>query len=218
MSVNVKSFSKSKESSGSASGTSSGALVQKVADVAKKLSETHYIFGQPYNGTNDVSGDMSNVHNIVAGGDVTIDGDYVIKGFDSDGNYSGNDLRISKEVGNTQITGGEEYVFDGFVQGDKFIGDVEAENLRALFTDIDNLSAREGTITDLSATKALITELLADNISVENLTVTKAAHFFSLIIDEIKSVGGQIILSPANATLDMVKETSSGNYKCYFRA
>ena len=43
---------------------------------------------------------------------------------------------------------------------------------------------------ELTGTKATLSDLLAGNISVETLTVTKAAHFFSLIIDEIKSVGG----------------------------
>lgn len=51
----------------------------------------------------------------------------------------------------------------------------------------------------------------ASDISTEFLTVTKAAHFFNLTIDEIKSVGGQIILSAANATVDYVVQLS-GQY------
>ena len=70
---------------------------------------------------------------------------------------------------------------------------------------------------EINATKAEIQQLLSGEIEVDKLTVTKSAHFFSLIIDEIKSVGGQIILSPANATLDLVS-IISGNYKCYFNA
>ena len=68
-----------------------------------------------------------------------------------------------------------------------------------------------------------------DSIVVPNLTVTKAAHFFKLIIDELKSIGGQIIVTAANATLDkVVAMTSTGNeagdgdtiayWRCYFRA
>lgn len=37
------------------------------------------------------------------------------------------------------------------------------------------------------------------------------------MIDEIKSVGGQIILTPANATIDKVV-TVNGNFKCYWKA
>lgn len=51
----------------------------------------------------------------------------------------------------------------------------------------------------------------ASDTSTEFLTVTKAAHFFNLTIDEIKSVGGQIILSAANATIDYVTQVN-GQY------
>lgn len=50
-----------------------------------------------------------------------------------------------------------------------------------------------------------------NSITTDFLTVTKAAHFFNLTIDEIKSVGGQIILSAANATIDYVT-TTNGQY------
>jgi hypothetical protein len=35
-----------------------------------------------------------------------------------------------------------------------------------------------------------VVKIISENIEVDNLTVKKAAHFFKLIIDEIKSVGG----------------------------
>ena len=73
------------------------------------------------------------------------------------------------------------------------------------------------TTNQLSAVTAIIQDILADNITVDYLTVTKAAHFFSLIIDEIKSVGGQVIITPANAEIDKVVERSSA-WRCYFRA
>ena len=36
------------------------------AEEAKRLKETHLIFGQPFNGTADVSGDITNAQNITA--------------------------------------------------------------------------------------------------------------------------------------------------------
>ena len=48
----------------------------------------------------------------------------------------------------------------------------------------------------------------SNEITTEYLTVTKQAHFFNLTIDEIKSVGGQIILSAANATIDHVEQNN----------
>ena len=44
----------------------------------------------------------------------------------------------------------------------------------------------------------------SDTLTTHDLVVTGNAHFFNLTIDEIKSVGGQIILSAANATIDRV--------------
>ncbi len=71
--------------------------------------------------------------------------------------------------------------------------------------------------------------LVRDSIVVPNLTVTKAAHFFKLIIDELKSIGGQIIVTAANATLDKVVAYTAADevagdgdaisyWRCYFRA
>jgi hypothetical protein len=50
MAVNVKSFSKAKGSSGE-SGGKGGVINLKVADVAKKLAETHTVWGNIFNGT-----------------------------------------------------------------------------------------------------------------------------------------------------------------------
>lgn len=69
----------------------------------------------------------------------------------------------------------------------------------------------------LQALSGYIQTLLADNITTDYLTVTKAAHFFKLIIDEIKATQGQVIITPANAKLDKV-ENISGGWRCYFRS
>ena len=60
---------------------------------------------------------------------------------------------------------------------------------------------------DLTATNSITTDYL---------TVTKQAHFFNLTIDEIKSVGGQIILSAANATIDFATQMG-GQYVLAWR-
>lgn len=53
-------------------------------------------------------------------------------------------------------------------------------------------------------------EAVLNSLNVENLTA-KIAHFFQLEIDEIKSVGGMIVISPANATVyRVVTRTTSG--------
>lgn len=61
--------------------------------------------------------------------------------------------------------------------------------------------------------KAIISELTSTNITTEYLTVTKQAHFFELIIDKLKSVGGQIILTPTNCILDFAKAFDSNMHE-----
>lgn len=73
------------------------------------------------------------------------------------------------------------------------------------------------TTVNLEAISGTIETLLSTNITVDNLTVTKAAHFFKLIIDEVKATQGQIIITPANAVIDKVT-TFTNYYRCYYRA
>lgn len=49
-------------------------------------------------------------------------------------------------------------------------------------------------------------DITANNIKVDNLTVNKLAHFFQLVIDEVKSSQGQIIISNAHAKIDYVEK------------
>lgn len=53
-----------------------------------------------------------------------------------------------------------------------------------------------------------------------NLTVTGAAHFFKLVIDEIKSAGGSLILTPANGfvTEKIIHTDGDTHYKLLWKA
>ena len=53
-------------------------------------------------------------------------------------------------------------------------------------------------------------DITANNIKVDNLTVNKLAHFFQLVIDEVKSSQGQIIISAAHAKIDYVEKVDGG--------
>lgn len=192
------------ESSGrSEGGYSGGATVinSDTAEKAKRLSETHLIFGQPFDGTADVSGDISNAQNISAeGGDITVK---------KDGTEGGN------------------IIAEGYVKGEKFIGDVDADKVAT-----NTLTAESGTITQLSGDdlayntaelkEALIEMLTSVEITTEKLTVTKSAHFFELIIDKVKAAGGAVILSPADGfrveKIDVLEEHSLKLYKLYWKA
>ena len=190
--------------------------------------ETHTIFSQPFDGTNDVKGDLADVDKITAEGDISTGGNLILKGKDADGAYNGEDLTISLDGDTTKFESSGSYNFDKVVYAPIFVGNVDADNVEADYIDAgigrfnevttDNATVIDTlTTTDLIATLAEINKIISGTIEVDNLTVKKAAHFFKLIIDEIKSVGGQLIISPANASLDKVVASGS-NYKCYFRA
>lgn len=70
---------------------------------------------------------------------------------------------------------------------------------------------------------AIIDWLKSKNIVTENLTVTGAAHFFSLIIDELKSQQGAVIITSAHCKADRVVAASevipgTPGHIVYFRA
>ena len=77
----------------------------------------------------------------------------------------------------------------------------------------DDIDASSIKTKDLYADNAWITELNSKYITTEYLTVTKQAHFFELIIDKVRSVGGTLIMTQANSIIDYAKAVdSNGNY------
>lgn len=107
--------------------------------------EGHYLWGNYFDATQDINGDINTQ------GDVNFYGNL---------NYQG------------------EYNPDDELHGNLNIGRVNAEdgNIKNINSDL------------IKAAEAYI----------ENLTVTGSAHFFELIIDKIRSVGGAIMLTPAD--------------------
>ena len=168
--------STSRISSSSSSGSTT-VYNSESAEEAKRLKETHLIFGQPFNGTADVSGDITNAQNITTeGGNITVK---------KDGEEGGN------------------IIAEGYVKGVKFIGDVEAGDVvtNTLKADSGAITSLQGEFLDYDSAdirEALIEMLSSVEITTEKLTVTKQAHFFELIIDKIKAAGGAILLSPAD--------------------
>lgn len=113
-----------------------------------------------------------------------------------------------------QLEGGAQFGENGSYAitstGDATLDDIIASTI--------NLSGNATIGGLLSVARAIITTLTSSEITTERLTVTKAAHFFSLIIDELRSVGGSIILTAANATVDIKETTQAGDYRLLWRA
>lgn len=145
--------------------------------------DLHYFWGQPYDGTQDVDGDLVTNGNISASS-VNADSATV-------NTLSASSATVDSLSADTAVT----------------------DTLSADTTVTNTLSA-----SSISAISGNIQSLLSGDIRVDNLTVTQAAHFFKLIIDEVKSTQGQIIITPANAELVFTVKIYSNVWKCYFRA
>lgn len=205
------SFNSSSGSSSTSSGTS---------------LESHNIWGQPFDGTNDVSGDMQNIGKITATGDIQTDGKLIIKQLDADGNeVEGGDLTISVEDKKAKFSGKDQYVFDGAIEGTdiKANGNLYvtgASTMNGVTVNGDaafnkNIEVKgQSNLTNVTSTN--ITN--SDTIKTKNLEVTGSAHFFELIIDKIKAGGGAVLFTPANGfKVDIVESVTNG-YKLYWQA
>jgi len=145
--------------------------------------EPHYLWGQYFDDTQDIDGDMT-VNGVI----------------------SADKLRtINLEAENSYI-------------GKAYIDEADISTLNSYTGVINNLSGVNLNYQLATIVAAYIKELSSDEITTENLTVTKAAHFFELVIDKIKAAGGAILLTPADGfVIDSVLDVSGGK-KLLFRA
>lgn len=129
--------------------------------------------------------------------------------------------------GQTVTINSNTWKFDSTTGNLYYNGVVNVSSIFANAGNISNLTSTTGNITNLSGneldyTTGTIDSLSGDDLSftdatLETLTVTKSAHFFELIIDQIKSTQGQIIITPANAKFDKVDSAPSSYYRCYWK-
>ena len=207
--IDVVSYAKKKESVGSGGSGVGGGL----GGSQNSTLEPHLLWGQVYDGRHDISGDLVGVGNI-----------------ESDGSISAK--AINTQTGKIDSVTGQELRYTTIIGGSVSATDSTITNLtttshtsQSLTTT--NLNSDTGTITDLSTqshntqqltAKGVETErLTGKDIVVDNLTVNKAAHFFSLSVDEIKATQGQIIVTPASGVIEKVEVLASGDYKCWWK-
>ena len=207
--IDVVSYAKKKESVGSGGSGAGGGI----GGSQNSTLEPHLLWGQLYDGRHDISGDLVGVGNIESDGNVSAKGINTQTGkIDS---VTGQELRY------TTITGGS------ISATDSTITNLTTTSHTSQSLTTTNLNSDTGTITDLSTqthntqqltAKGVETErLTGKDIVVDNLTVNKAAHFFSLSIDEIKATQGQIIVTPASGVIEKVEVLASGDYKCWWK-
>ena len=187
---------------------------------------SHNIWGQPFDGTNDVTGDMQNVGSITATGNIQTDGDIIIKQLDTDGNeVEGGDFTMSVEDDSASFSGKDKYVFDGDIEGKNIkadgnlnvtgttnVNDLKADGDATFNSNIEVKGASKlNNVTSNNITNS-------DTIKTKNLEVTGSAHFFELIIDKIKAAGGAVLFTPADGfDVDIVGISGTSGYKLYWQ-
>lgn len=199
------SFNSSSGSSSTSSGTS---------------LESHNIWGQPFDGTNDVSGDMQNIGKITATGDIQTDGKLIIKQVDEEGNQiEDGDLNIAVNNNKAEFSGKENYVFDNIITADKDLIVNKDAHISGNTWLYNYLYGNDATFEDISAYNISSSDIINQGtIKTQNLEVTGTAHFFQLMIDKVKAAGGAVLFTPANGFyIDMVEAVTDG-YKLYWQA
>lgn len=221
--INIQSFAKAKDGTSYKATSSSGFSNSK--NVTTSL-DTHNIWGQPFNGTEDVSGNLYNVGSITASGNIQTEGDIIIRQLDEENQVvNDGDLTISVKDKAATFSGKDKYTFDGAIEGTdiKANGNLDvtgASTMNGVTVNGDaafnkNIEVKgQSKLNDVSSNN--ITN--SDTIKTKNLEVTGSAHFFELIIDKIKAAGGAVLFTPANGfKVDIVESVTNG-YKLYWQA
>lgn len=153
----------------------------KIARTVNDISSFQLdIWGQPFNGTSNISGDLQSVDNITMTGDISI-----------------NNMNISSD--GVQFGGLESYTFDGKI----IAPTAKIDSISGTSASITNLSSTTGIINSISSNSISNT----GQVITKDLTVTGQAHFFELVIDKVKSSGGAAIFSPADGfKVDIVEK------------
>ena len=205
--IRIESFSKTKSKGQYNGGGSSGG---GFTTTVKTELEPHLLWGQAFDGTNDVDGDMTTNGSVYA---KTVSGD--TGSFNNLSATTANAETLSATTATTTTLSATT---------------ASAETLSATTANAETLSATTTTTTTLSATTANVSKITSDSISnsgiiqsnsikgdkavindmsVKNLKVTGSAHFFELIIDKVKSVGGSMLITPADGfDVDIVQDSA----------
>ena len=219
--INIQSFAKAKDSNSNGKVTSSGFS----KNVTTSL-DTHNIWGQPFNGTEDISGNLENVDSITASGNIQTEGDIIIRQLDEEKQVvNDGDFTISVKDKATSFTGKDKYTFDGAIEGTdiKANGDLNVTGVSTM--DDVNVGGDATFNVDIDVKGwSNLNEVVSNNITnsdtikTKNLEVTGLAHFFELVIDKVKAAGGAVLFTPANGfNIDIVEAVTDG-FKLYWQA
>ena len=193
--IKITSFAKAKQNNGSVGGSTS--TTKGFTTTIKRELDTHYLWGQAFNGTQDVNGDMH------VEGKMDVESDLNVEGY----------LDVTKNIHTKEDIHVEKCVYSTNID----TGTIQAKN-----GSITTVNSTNTNTTYINATNGDIESLIAQNAEIQNLNVdvlnAKQAHFWELVIDKMRSTNGTFILSPANAKIEkVVEDTTNGNYQLMWR-
>lgn len=217
--IDIKSYAKAKGSDGGVGGTTSTATYSYGGGGStSKLDTMHYIWEHPFNGTQDVTGDLtvpnlSTENNLSVSGQANFGGGgYITKYSSLYLPYSSTDDEGTEHLGEVDIKSSNVTIGDpaySYRTTTKIYGNTR--HGAHVFPTIDDQY-------NLGGSSLRWSNLYAVNGFLKNLTVTGSAHFFELIIDKIKAAGGSVLFTPCDGfEVDWVSQTNDG-YKLYWRA
>ena len=197
--IKIESYSKKKKGNNQGGGVGNSTVVNS----SSVTLLPHYIFGNIYDGTQDVKGDIKDVKNITASESVT--SNHIAANTGNIGELTANTISThsveSQEVTTDSVN--SKNVTSDLITGKKGV--------------FDNITS-DFVIANESEVKSLTTNVLSGNdATFNNINVSGTAHFFQLMIDQIKSSRGQTIVTAANAKIYKVVNVL-GNYMCFFHA
>lgn len=211
--INIQSFAKAKDSNKTSSSTSGFSK-----NVTASL-DTHTLWGQPFNGTQDVSGNLENVGSITASGNIQTEGDIKIRQLDKE-NQTYNNFTISVKDKAATFSDKDKYVFDGSVESNGDLNVTGTSTMNDVTVNGDAAFNKNIEVKGQSNLNEVISNNItnSDTIKTKNLEVTGSAHFFELIIDKVKAAGGAVLFTPANGFKVDIVESITNGYKLYWQA
>jgi hypothetical protein len=201
--IEIISYSKKKNTTSNTTGTGnvSGGGTMTNKNGTGKL-EQHLLWGQPFDGTEDVKGDMVGVGNMSAD-------NVSAKGVET--------KKIKADSGKVESIEGESLDYRSIKADNLTSTTANTDTITSKVANTEKINADIANVGDLTANNASITSLTGENAVIGNLTVTGAAHFFKLSVDEVQATQGQIIVTPANARIDKIEVLDNGDFKCLWR-
>lgn len=196
--IKIESYSKKKKNNNQGGRIDNSTVVNSSSTLVP-----HSIWGNTFDDTQDINGDIKDVKNITASESVNCNN--ITANTGNIGNLTGNTISVQSVTSQTVTS-------DSIISKNTTTDELSSKNANFKKITSDLVNGKEITSNSLATNN-----IQASDATITNLNVSGTAHFFQLISDQIKSSKGQTIVTAANAKIYRVVNMY-GNYVCYFLA